>query len=138
MNTDIRHKAFVKEVTGSSMTVTIINESACSTCHAKGACSMSEFQEKEIEISHFNRQYSPGEEVTVIFQESQGFKALFYGYILPFLLVMITLIGMFSLSNNEIASGLLALGVLIPYYTTLYYFRHYLKKIFNFEIEERG
>lgn len=99
---------------------------------------MSEFQEKEIEISHFNRQYSPGEEVTVIFQESQGFKALFYGYILPFLLVMITLIGMFSLSNNEIASGLLALGVLIPYYTTLYYFRHYLKKIFNFEIEERG
>lgn len=99
---------------------------------------MSEFQEKEIEISHFNRQYSPGEEVTVIFQESQGFKALFYGYIFPFLLVMITLIGMFSLSDNEIASGLLALGVLIPYYTTLYYFRHYFKKIFNFEIEERG
>lgn len=138
MDTNIKHKAFVKEVDGNSMTVTIVNESACSSCHAQGACTMSEFQEKEIEISHFNRQYSPGEEVTVIFQETQGFKALFYGYVLPFLMVMITLIVMFSLSNNEMASGLLALGILIPYYTTLYYFRHHLNKVFKFEVEERG
>ena len=98
---------------------------------------MSEFQEKEIEISHFNRNYSPGEEVTVIFQESQGFKALFYGYVLPFLIVVLTLIVTFSVTNNEVISGLLALGVLIPYYITLFFFRHFLKKVFKFEVEER-
>ena len=137
LNTEIRHKAFVKEVGQSSMTVTVVNESACSSCHVKGACTMSEFQEKEIEISHFNRNYSPGEEVTVIFQESQGFKALFYGYVLPFLIVVLTLIVTFSVTNNEVISGLLALGVLIPYYITLFFFRHFLKKVFKFEVEER-
>ena len=138
MKTDIKHKAFVKEVVGETMTVTILNESACSSCHAQGACNLSEFQEKDIEISSFNRSYSTGEQVTVIFQESQGFKALFYGYMAPFFLVLLMLMITFSVTNNEILSGLLALGVLIPYYTTLYFFRHNLKKIFKFEVEERG
>ena len=138
MNTDIRHKAYVKEVDENSMTVTILNESACSTCHAQGACNLSEFQEKDIEISNFRRTYTPGEEVTVIFQESQGFKALFYGYMLPFLLVLLTLMITFSVTNNEVFAGLLALSALIPYYITLYFFRHFLKKVFKFEVEERG
>lgn len=138
MNTDIKHKAFVKEVSGDSMTVTIINESACSACHAKGACNMSDFQEKEIEISSFSRSYSPGEEVTVLFRESQGFKALLYGYMLPFMVVLFTLILSFSISGNEVFSGLLSLAVLFPYYTTIYFFRHNLKKVFKFELEERG
>ena len=99
---------------------------------------MSDFQEKEIEINNISKCYSPGEEVTVLFQESQGFKALFYGYMLPFLIVLSTLITTFSLTNNEATAGLLSLLVLAPYYTTLYFFRHQLKKVFKFEIEERG
>jgi sigma-E factor negative regulatory protein RseC len=138
LSTDIRHKAFVKEVDSGSMKVTILNESACSSCHAKGACSVSDFQEKEIEINNFKRAYLPGEEVVVVFQESQGFKALIYGYLLPFILVMLTLIVSSSVTNNEAASGLLALAILIPYYITLYFFRHLLKKVFKFEVEERG
>lgn len=99
---------------------------------------MSEFQEKEIEINHFNRSYSPGEEVTVIFHESQGLKALFFGYVFPFILVMITLMVTSSILKNEVASGLLSLAVLVPYYITLYFFRHLLKKVFKFEVEEIG
>jgi len=119
------------------MTVTIVNESACSSCHAKGACTMADLKEKEIEISRFNGKYSPGEEVIVIFREAQGFQALFYGYVLPFLVVFITLIVTYSVTNNEILAGLLSLGILIPYYITLYFFRDFLKKVFKFELEER-
>lgn len=137
IKTDIKHKGFVKEVNESTLIVTIINQSACSTCHAQGACTVSDFQDKEIEISYFKNKYVPGQEVTVIFQESQGFTALFYGYILPFLLVLFTLIIATALSNNELLSGLLALVILIPYYTTLYFFRHLLKKVFKFEVEEK-
>ena len=138
MNTEIKHKAFVKEVAGETMTVAIVNQSACSTCHANGACNMSDFQEKEIEISNISRPYSIGEEVTVLFRESLGYKALFYGYMLPFFMVLFTLIVSFSVTNNEATSGLLSLSILVPYYTTLYFFRHYFKKVFKFEIEERG
>ena len=134
--TDIRHKAFVKKVTDTSVIATIVNQSACSACHAKGACTVADFQEKEIEITSFSKIYKPGDEITVVFQESKGFTALFYGYIFPFILVLFTLIITTVASNNELISGLLSLAILIPYYITLYFFRHLLKKVFKFEVEE--
>ncbi len=134
--TDIKHKGFVKEVGENSLVVNIVNQSACSTCHAQGACTVADFQDKEIEISYFTKNYTPGQEVTIVFRESQGFTALFYGYVLPFLLVLITLIIMTSISDNELLGGLISLAILIPYYTTLYFLRHLLKKVFKFELEE--
>lgn len=133
---NIKHKAFVKEVTDTTLIVTIVNQSACSACHAKGACTVADFQEKEIEINSFSKSYNPGDEITVLFQESQGFTALFYGYILPFILVLVTLIIATAFSGNELVSGLLSLAILIPYYITLHFFRHLLKKVFKFEVEE--
>jgi positive regulator of sigma E activity len=121
---------------GTSLIVTIVNQSACSSCHANGACSVADLQEKEIEIAEFRNKYSPGQEVTVVFQESKGFTALFYGYILPFIIVLFTLVVAISVTNNELFSGLLSLVILIPYYVLLYFFRHQLKKVFKFEVEE--
>ena len=132
----IRHKGFVKSISDNLLIVNIINESACSSCHAKGACSVSDYQDKEIEITNFNKNYKPGQEVTVVFQQSLGFTAVFWAYILPFILVLTTLITAISITNNELAGGLLSLLILIPYYITLYFFRHLLKKVFKFEVEE--
>jgi sigma-E factor negative regulatory protein RseC len=136
LNSDIKHIGFVKEVRGSSLVVNIVNQSACSTCHAQGACTVADFQDKEIEIQNFSKFYSPGQQVTIIFRESQGFTALLFGYVLPFVLVLITLIIALSVLNNELIGGLLALAILIPYFTTLWFFRHLLKKVFKFEVEE--
>lgn len=135
-NSVIKHKGFVQKITDTALIVSIVNQSACSSCHANGACSVADFQEKEIEIPLVGTNYFPGQEVTVVFRESAGFTALFYGYILPFLLVMFTLILVFATTNNEALAGLTALGILVPYYITLYFFRHYLKKVFKFELEE--
>lgn len=116
--------------------VNIISQSACSTCHANGACTVSDFQDKEIEITDFKRTYKVGEQVTIVFKESKGFAALAWGYLIPFLLVVATLIAATGFTGNELLSGLFALGILIPYYTALYFLRHHLKKIFKFELEE--
>lgn len=136
LNSNIKHIGFVKEVRGSSLVVNIVNQSACSSCHAQGACTVADFQEKEIEIHNFKNSYSPGESVTVIFRETQGFTALFFGYILPFVLVLVTLIVALEIFNNELTGGITALAILIPYYIVLWFFRHSLKKVFNFEVEE--
>lgn len=136
--TIIRHKGFVKEVREQVLMVNIINQSACSACHAKGACTVADFQEKEIEIRGFSGTYRPGQEVTVLFHESQGFAALVFGYVLPFVLVFITLIISVSFTKNELLGGLLSLGILFPYYITLYFFRKNLKKVFKFEVEEKN
>lgn len=135
-NDIIRHKAFVNEVKGDTITVTITQSPACSSCHARDACNVSDNQEKSIEILQKNPNVSPGQEVTVLFQESAGLKALFFGYILPFILVTIVLIVVNAGTNREVLSGLLALGILIPYYLAIYFFRHKLKKVLKFEVEE--
>ncbi len=137
LSSDIKHTGFVKEINGTSLIVNIVNQSACSTCHAQSACSVSDFQDKEIEISNVDGNYSRGQEITVVFKEAQGFTALFYGYILPFILVLVTLIISISISENELIGGLLALAILIPYYITIYFFRHLLKNVFKFEVEEK-
>lgn len=132
----LRHTGIVKEVTSTSLIVSIVNQSACSTCHAKGACSVSDIQEKEIEVTNWKRTYQPGAMVTVLFRESSGMRALLLGYMLPFVLLILTLVITFTVTGNEILSGLLALLVLLPYYLTLYLLKDKIKQSFTFELEE--
>jgi positive regulator of sigma E activity len=132
----LRHTGIVKQVTPTSLVVSIINQSACSGCHAKGACSVADVQEKDIEITNFRKDYTPGTMVTVIFRESSGFRALFLGYVLPFLILLTTLIIVIELTGNEVYGGLISLAMLVPYYFALYLSKDKLKKIFTFELEE--
>lgn len=74
--------------------------------------------------------------VTVIFRESSGLRALFLGYVLPFLILLITLIIAIEVTGNELFGGVIALALLVPYYFALYFTKDKLKKIFTFELEE--
>jgi len=116
--------------------VTIISQSACSACHARGGCLASESREKEIEVIRDHRSYEIGQHVTVVLKESSGIRAVFYGYLLPFLVLVATIVVALSLTGEETLSGLVALGMLIPYYGVLYMFRHKLNKRFRFSLEE--
>ncbi len=127
---------FVTEVKGTSLLVNILSQSACSGCHAKGACTVSDFQDKVIEITDTKGVYKVGQQVTVVFKQSKGFTAVIWGYVVPFFLVLGTLIAALEITGNELYAGLLSLAILIPYYITLYFFRHLLKKVFKFELEE--
>lgn len=128
----------MREVKGSSLIVNIVNQSACSGCHAKGACTVADYQDKEIEVTGFNNTYESGDEVTILFKQSKGFTALIWGYVLPFFLVLATLIVSLEITGDELRAGLLSLIVLVPYYITLYFFRHLLKKVLKFELEENA
>ena len=126
----------MKAVNETGLIVTIINQSACSTCHASGACTVSDFQDKEIEIADYKGTYFIGQEVNVLFKESKGFTALLYGYVLPFFLVLLSLIISLEVTRDELVSGLISLGVLVPYYFILYVLRDRIKTVFKFQIEE--
>ncbi|MFZ5431225.1 MAG: SoxR reducing system RseC family protein [Bacteroidota bacterium] len=132
----LRHTGIVKAVTPTSLIVSIVNQSACSGCHAKGACNVADMQEKDIEVTRFRKEYKPGNMVTVIFRESSGLKALFLGYILPFLILLLTLIVAIEVTGNEFQGAFIALGMLVPYYIVLFLSKDKLKKAFTFELEE--
>jgi sigma-E factor negative regulatory protein RseC len=134
MEEKVLHAGVIQEVSENKLTVLIVSASACSSCHAKGACLASDMKEKEIDIYHFSGNYHQGQHVNIIGRTSQGYKAAFYGYVLPFLLVFTTLLTAVALTNNEAFSGVLSLAILIPYYAILYIFKDKLKSSFDFEI----
>ncbi|HLP74297.1 MAG TPA: SoxR reducing system RseC family protein [Bacteroidales bacterium] len=132
--TEINHEGTVTKNNGDTVTVIISSSSACSGCHAKGSCSMSGTEEKLIEI---NGKYnvSPGDTVNVVMNQSMGFRALVFGYVLPFFAVIITLMVLVSAGFSELVSGLISLAVLGPYYLSLYIFRKSLDKKFIFSLK---
>ena len=115
----IEHIGVVKSVDDDSIIVGIVKNSGCASCQAKESCNISETEEKEIEINQFEKNYSIGEQVKVYFSESLGFRALFLGYVLPFLIVLSILIVLTIVKINEGIAGLFALGSLLPYYLIL-------------------
>ena len=132
----IEHKGIVKKAESDKLIVSIITNSSCASCQVKGSCSASEIEEKEIEIRKFDEIYKAGEQVVVFFKESLGFRALFLGYLLPFLILMTVLIIATSIEFSEGIAGLLSLGSLVPYYTIIFFINKKLKKTFSFSIRK--
>jgi sigma-E factor negative regulatory protein RseC len=69
-------------------------------------------------------------------QRDSGYKALLLGYVLPFILLMIVLITFLSIEGSELLAGILALLILVPYYTGLYFLRDRIKKTFSFSVSK--
>lgn len=133
---NITHPGVIDSISDDSVFVRILAKSACSSCHAKGMCSVAEIEEKIVEVKKEDgRGFAEGQEVTVSMQKSLGGKAVFLGYLLPFLILIGTLILVLSLSGNEGLAGLSAIGILIPYYLGLYLLRNKLKRTFSFKID---
>ena len=83
----IEHKGFIERIRDNSILIKIVSESACADCHAKGACSAADMQEKEIEVQDSSGAFYTGEMVSVVIRQSQGFKALLIGYVYPFIIL---------------------------------------------------
>lgn len=115
--------------------VKILSMSACAECHAKGVCGTSDSKEKIINVDPEGKEISIGDNVTVVLSRILGFKALFLGYIFPFLLVITTLVIGMTITDNEAISGLASLAVLAPYYLCLYLLRKRISKAFSFKLK---
>jgi len=132
----IEHEGIVSKIDGEKVIVNLTNVSNCSSCHVQGMCSVSDVDKKEIEIvSEIGDSLKKGDKVDVSFSKTSGPKALFLGYILPFLFVLITLLITFQITGNEAVSGLSSLAILIPYYSGLFMFRSKLKREFAFRLK---
>jgi len=134
--THIEHEGIVSKIDGEKVIVNLTNVSNCSSCHVQGMCSVSDVDKKEIEIvNDIHNSFKTGDKVEVSFSKTSGPKALFLGYILPFLFVLITLLITFQITGNEAVSGLSSLAILIPYYFGLFVFRSKLKREFAFRLK---
>ncbi|MEA3444544.1 MAG: SoxR reducing system RseC family protein [Bacteroidota bacterium] len=136
VNKPIEHKGRVESIRNGIVKVNILVQSACASCQVKGACSVSDMENKSIDIRTSKTNYKTGEMVNVQMQQSQGFKALFLGYVLPFILVMLVLGIGTSAGISEGISGLSSLIILLPYYLALYFLKDKLQQTFSFSIQK--
>lgn len=130
----IKHCGVVSKIEGDNISVMITNKSACASCHANGTCTSADKQDKEIEIQNYQGTLSIGNRVEIVCNQEMGIKALFLGYLLPFLLVMLVLITATIITDREEIAGISALAVLVPYYFVLFLLKQRIKKSFTFSI----
>lgn len=130
----INHEGIVQKTGENSVIVSISATSACSGCHAEGSCTLSGKEEKIIEVTG-SYDVKQGDSVTILMKQSMGYAALVFGYILPLVSVLVTLIGLISMKVSELAAGLCSFAILIPYYAILFFFRKRINEKFTFTLK---
>ncbi len=126
----------VNVVDGGLAQVVIDAKSACAGCHAKSACGLADLKKKVIDVNVGDGDYKKGDEVTVVLKQKMGFVAVFYAYVLPLILIVLSLAMSNIFSKGDVFAGMLAIVVFIVYYILLYLCRNRLSKYFVFELKK--
>jgi len=134
----IEQDGIIEEITDNKIRVRMKSFSACENCQTNSICNLVDSQNNSLEVIDKSENYSIGDKVNIRITRSLGYKALFLGYILPFILVVLFLVLFSSFGIKEILSGLISLSVLVFYYLILYYFRESIRKTFIFTLEKSG
>jgi sigma-E factor negative regulatory protein RseC len=131
---EITHEGVVQEVRDENITVSFVSQPACSSCNLKNSCTLAESEARNLEILSQGENYHVGEKVNVVLSQSNGFRAVFLGYILPLITVCLSLVLLLKLTNNEALAGLVSILILIPYYLILWLLRGVIVKNFKFRL----
>ena len=136
MSNKIKHAGVVDGVEGECVRVRILQSSACSACKVAAHCNASETKEKIIDVMDADAShYQKGDQVMVVADTVVGFRASLYGYLLPLVLMVVTLVAVLAASHSEGLAAVSALGILIPYYVLLFLMRNKLRNRLSFSLE---
>ncbi len=136
MSQTIEHTGRIQRIDGTSVQVLITQHSACSGCHAKSACTVSDSAEKLVDAETDDTSLQVGDEVLVCARRSSGMLAVLLAFVVPFLLILLVLVVLRAFVDNEALTGTIALASLVPYYVTLSLFRSRLKSTFRFYVKK--
>lgn len=135
MANTIRHQGIVENIEGSHLQVRIVQTSACATCSIKGHCTSADTKEKLIDIveseSHTYRQ---GDKVWVLGELSMGMQAVLLAFVIPLILIVVTLFVGMALFADELRAVLCVIPCLIVYYFVLWCYKERLRRKFSFSI----
>lgn len=129
----VKHEGIVSRITDNSITVSLKGNLHCEACNAKSACGVSDSGSKEIEIKTPKQSLELHENVEVFLKKELGLKAVFWAYVFPFILLFAVLL-IASAVYAEWIAGLVAIGVLIPYYGLLYVLKNSFKNTFKVSV----
>ncbi len=125
------------EISPEFTTVEIVSESACSSCHAKGLCGVSESRRKAVQLPTRGwDDFRVGDEVELVLKSSMGHKAVWMAYVIPLAILLTALLGLLSLGVGEPASAGIAFALIAVWYFVLWLLRGKLKTEYIFNIKK--
>jgi len=127
----ILHDGQVVEVLQDRYKIRIVARSACASCNLKGVCNPSDQAEKIIDAIS-NQDLKVHDKVIVELEERLGWKALFYGMLIPFVIMVTVLFTLSANMKGELLPALIGLASLVPYYLIIHLFRDKIEKEFVF------
>jgi sigma-E factor negative regulatory protein RseC len=133
----VEHQGIVEEILPGQVKVRILSVSACAACHAKDACNASDMEDKVIDVYGYDDKLSIGERVLLLGKKNQAPLAVMLAYVLPVVLIFLTLIVVVKLTGNEPLAAALSLGVLVPYFLVIHLLKDKLTKTFTFTIKRQ-
>ena len=137
MSGQIDHIGLISAVDQNKIFVRLVDDPACHTCSMASLCHYNDEDRSLIEIDKNNNKFHVGEEVMVRLKDSSGLLATFFAYLLPFILVVVTL-GLFVyLGYSEAVAAIASLIVLVPYYLLVSMFRKKLRQHIQLQIFKR-
>jgi len=133
LNKSISHLGVISKISAETIEIAISESVHCTSCHVKSSCGLAETSTKIIRVPNNGKLFTLNESVRIVMTDNTGLKAVFFGYVFPFLLLFIVLF-VSSIFIKEWQAGLLSLFVLIPYYLLLYFNEKVIKKAIKINV----
>lgn len=115
--------------------VTLLEEAECGECPAGKLCTNFTPDKNVVEVGVDNpSDYKVGEFVTVRGSERMHHKAIMIATVLPTIALIVIMVGIYLLTDSQLAACLSAIGAMIIFFGGLYLMRNRLAHEFVFEI----
>ena len=132
MSSALQHRGVVTSVNADAVTVSVMVESACAGCHAKGICGESGAERIIRVVTPDASAYSVDDRVVVALKrQSMAMSSVAWGYIVPLVVLLVALFGSVALGFSDGVAAIASIVSVAIYYAGLYLTR----KIFERKIE---
>ena len=132
---EIVHKGIIRKKDKNNLEVEIVDGAECSSCSLNGACNIAETRDKILQIQVEDSSFKSDEQVSVHLSAQTAFSALFWAYLFPFIIILVSVV---VLSNyfSEAVAGVSSLIFLLVYYGLIYLNKKYFNTKFKLEIRK--
>lgn len=135
MSSALQHRGVVTGVEAQAVTVSVMAQSACAGCHAKGICGESGAERIIVVKASKASEYSVGESVVVALQrQSMALASVVWGYVVPLVVLLAVLFGCVALGLSDGVAALSTIAAVAVYYVGLYLARRVFERKIEFTI----
>ena len=135
MANQLQHRGVVERVVGDEVIVSVMPESACAGCHAKGICGEHGDKREIVVKTPYANEFRPGERVVVALEHNRmGVVSVVWSYVVPLVVLLAVLFGTKACGVEDGVAAVSSMVAMSLYYVGLYLMRKMFDRMIKFTI----